>query len=141
MQGSFINALFVKEPTGTFSDGYVFRTPLDLVEARQDSDIGYWHCDLSNDERLTWTNKVYELFGLPLGAEAQRHWALAHYTEKSRQALERVRKFGLTRNFGFILDARIKPEGRASRWIRVLGQPVVADDGRMVALHGVKRAL
>jgi hypothetical protein len=64
---------------------------------------------------LTWTDKVYELFGLPVGAQVEREWAVTRYTEKSRDALKRVRKFGLSRNFGFILDARITPEGRASR--------------------------
>lgn len=51
-----------------------------------------------------------------------------------------MRKFGLTRDFGFILDAEIEPEGAPSRWIRVLAVPVI-DNGRLVALHGVKRAL
>ena len=141
MHGSFINAMFVEEPVGTFGEGYVFRTFPDLDGARRDPGTGYWHCDLVQHERLTWTDKVYDLFGLPVGAEVKREWAVARYTAKSRQALDRVRKFGLSRNFGFILDARIQPEGRASRWIRVLAVPVVAEDGRIVALHGVKRGL
>ena len=141
MQGSFISALYMKEPAGTFRDGYVFRTPPDLAQAQADPDNGYWRCDLADHERLTWTDKVYELFGLPSGTEVERKSAVARYTEKSRKALERVRKFGLTRRYGFILDARIKPDGGASRWLRVLAVPLAADDGRLVALHGVKRGL
>ena len=65
---------------------------------------------------------------------------MAHYSEQSRSALERVRTFGLKRNFGFILDAEITPEEAASRWIRVLAVPIL-EGRRIVGLHGVKRAL
>ena len=138
--GSFVNAMFDEEPAGTFADGYVFKTMPDLTRVRQDPDNGYWHCDVADHDSLTWSEKVYELFGLPAGGPIEREWAVAHYSEDSKSALERVRNFGLNRDFGFILDAEITPEGAASRWIRVLAVPILAD-GRVVGLHGVKRAL
>jgi PAS domain-containing protein len=137
---SFVNALFYEEPAGTFSDGYVFRAEPDLTGAQQDPDNGYWHCDVSDHDRLTWSEKVYELFGLPAGTPIDRRWAVAQYSEKSKTALERVRSFGLNRDFGFILDAEIMPEGGERRWIRVLAVPILKD-GRVAALHGLKRAI
>ena len=137
---SFINAMFYDEPAGTFLDGYVFKSLPDLTSAQLDPDNGYWHCDIAEQSSLTWSEKVYELFGLPGGTPVEREWAVERYSERSRTALEQVRSFGLKRDFGFILDAEIQPEGAASRWIRVLAVPLYADH-RVVGLHGLKRAI
>jgi len=140
MTGSFVSALFHEEPAGTFADGHVFVSAPDLTSAQQDPGIGYWHCDIADHERLTWSEKVYELFGLPAGTPIVRDWAVKRYDEYSRTALERVRKYALSRKLSFILDAEIAPEGANQRWIRVLAVPILAD-GRVVGLHGLKRAL
>jgi hypothetical protein len=141
MNGSFVNALFHDEPAGTFVDGYIFLTAPDLADPEKDHpDAGYWHCDIANQNRLTWSEKVYELFGLPAGTPVDRDWAVAHYSNHSKSALERVRRYALSRDFGFIIDVEIEPEGSGSRWIRVLATQIVKD-GRVVGLHGLKRAL
>lgn len=140
MNGSFVEALFYDEPAETFLDGHIFISAPDLTNARQNPANGYWHCDLADDESLTWSDKVYELFGLPVGAPVARDQAVSHYAEHSREALERVRTYALRRHFSFILDAEISPEGGSDRWIRVLAVPILRD-GRIVGLHGLKRAL
>ena len=140
MDGSYIDRLFYDEPAGTFSDSYIFRSSPDLTLAQQDPDKGYWHCDVAGHNSLTWSEKVYELFGLPVGTPIEREWAVARYSERSRTALQHVRNFGLRRGWGFILDAEIEPEGTANRMIRVLAVPIF-EEGRVVGLHGVKRAL
>jgi hypothetical protein len=137
---SFVDALFYDEPAGTFSDGYIFRSAPDLTSAIDDPDIGYWHCDIADHDRLTWSGKVYELFGLPNGVPVERAAAVACYSEQSRSVLEQVRTFGLNRKFGFILDAEIRPKGTHDRWIRVLAVPILSGD-QVVGLHGLKRAL
>jgi hypothetical protein len=140
MMGSFVNALFFDEPAGTFLGGHVFASSPDLSDAANDPDSGYWHCDIADHEKLTWSEKVYELFGLPIGAPIERDSAVAHYSEPSRNALERVRSYALRCKFGFILDAAISSEEAGSRWIRVLAVPIL-EEGRVVGLHGLKRAL
>ena len=92
MDRSFVNALFYEEPAGTFSDGYVFRTEPDLTGAQQDPDNGYWHCDVADHDRLTWSEKVYELFGLPAGTPIERDWAVERYSEGIRLYRERAFK-------------------------------------------------
>ena len=140
MDGSFVDAMFYDEPPGAFAGGYIFRSAPDLTSAIDDPDNGYWHCDIADDDKLTWSEKVYELFGLAAGTPVERDWAVARYSDASKSTLERVRTYGLNRKFGFILDAQITPQGADERWIRVLAVPIMTE-GRVVGLHGLKRAL
>ena len=140
MAGSLVNDLFYGEPAGTFSHGHIFAHAPELAAAQGDPALGYWHCDIADHDRLTWSEKVYDLFGLPSGDPVQRDWAVARYSERSKTALQKVRNYALGRKFGFILDAEISPEGAGNRWIRVLAVPIV-EDNRVDGLHGLKRSL
>lgn len=138
MKGPFACRLYAEEPSGTFAHGHVVASVPDLTAAKQDP--GYWHCDLAHRDRLTWSERVYALFGLPNGAPVTREWAAGCYAEPSKVVLERVRTYAIDRKLGFILDAAIIPEGMGERWIRVLAVPILRN-GRVVGLHGLKRAL
>jgi hypothetical protein len=137
---SFAIALFYDDPPGTFADGHVFLSKPNLTAALEDRANGYWHCDLKQNDKLTWSKKVYELFGLPEGTRAERDWVVSRYVDVSRAALEKVRTYALRRKYGFILDAVIRTDGAGDKCIRILAYPVLFR-GRVVALHGLKRAL
>ena len=142
MKDSFVYSLFQEQPLGAFEDGFVFVIAPDLVGAEEDPRLGYWHCDIAHDDKLTWSEKVYALFGLPDGTPVVRDWAVARYTEPSKSTLERVRGYALRRKLGFILDAAIHREEGGHRWIRVLAVPILAkSSGRVVGVHGLKRPL
>ena len=137
---SLVTELFYGEPAGTFSDGHIFARAPELDCARADPALGYWHCDIADHDRLTWSEKVYDLFGLSSGDPVERDWAVARYSEHSRNALKKVRNYALGHKFGFILDAEISHQAAATRWIRVLAVPIV-EANRVVGLHGLKRSL
>ena len=139
-KGSFVNSLFYDEPAGTFSNGYVFINAPEIDSDQRNPEVGYWHCDIEHHERLTWSDKVYELFGLADRAQVEREWALSRYSPISKVTLAKVRGFALRRKCGFILDAEICAEGADDRWIRVLAVPILTRE-RIVGLHGLKRAL
>jgi len=138
--GSFVHRLFYDEPAGTFSHGHIFVHAPDITDDQREPEIGYWHCDIAHGDRLAWSDKVYELFGLPTGAPVDRNAALARYSEVSKSALERVRSFAISRKLGFILDADLSLGQGEIRWIRVLAIPILSR-GAVVAVHGLKRAL
>ena len=138
-----IHELFFGEPAGRFALGHVFRSTQAFAAADQvpaSDDVGRWRCDITDHDKLTWTETVYELFGLPADAQVERDEAVARYSDHSRSVLERLRTFAITRGCGFILDAAIHPKGEENRWIRILAVPIL-ENNRVVALQGLKRAL
>jgi len=133
--------LFLSEPAGRFALGHVFSGNKAFVEpARVNEGIGHWRCDITDDNRLTWSEEVYDLFGIPAGTPVKRDDAVAHYSEQSKGVLDRVRAFAINRKCGFILYAMISADGGSNRWIRLIAFPIL-NAGRVVGLQGLKRAL
>ena len=137
-----LQKLYFQEPAGRFGLGHIlgvaaFDEDLDRLER---SGVGRWRCDLTRNDELTWTSRVYEIFGLPSAARVTREEVVARYREHSLGVLERLRTYAINRKCGFILDAEIHPQDDCSHWIRILAAPVV-ENGRVVALHGFKRVL
>ena len=141
MQNSFVFSLFRDRPLGTFEDGYVFGIAPDMEGAEDETDAGYWRCDITQGEKLTWSDQVYAMFGVGVGTTVSRDWAVDRYTEPSKSTLERVRTYALRRKLGFIIDAAIRADFGGHRWIRVLAVPIISNrSGRVVGLHGLKRS-
>ena len=139
--GLLADVLFREGSVQTFREGYVFRAGQGAKGAQQDrSDWGYWACDVADQDRLAWSDKVHDLFGLPVDVPVDRDWAVGRYKAHSQSTLQRVRDYALRHALGFILDAEIEPEGGCPRWIRVLAVPV-CENGQIARLYGLKRAL
>jgi PAS domain-containing protein len=99
--------------------------------------IGLWECTLS-DNALSWTDGVFDLFGLPRGAVLARDEVAALYAEPSRAAMERLRAHAIKHRRGFTLDAEIVPVIGPPKWMRLIAAPVCV--GRQVVrLHGIKQ--
>ena len=132
---------FVARAAGRFFVGHVFRAEESIPGGEQPTaeGIGYWRCDIAEDDRLSWDDRVYELFGLPAGTVVNRKMALRCYSKGSQLGLDRLRSFSIRYQCGFIFDAVMMPEAGA-RWMRLLSVPIVSN-GQLVALHGLKREL
>lgn len=112
--------------------------PVDEGELAQ-LGIGRWKCDLPQD-RLTWSEKVYDIFGLPRNVEVTRAEAVTFYCEHSRSVMERLRADAIGKGRGFILDAEIRPGHGEPRWMRLIAYPV-RDKDRVVSLQGLKQLI
>jgi len=97
---------------------------------------GCWECDLA-DNSLIWSGGVYDIFGLPRGAQVTREEAVALYSEESRAAMDRLRTYAIKHRRGFTLDAEIRPAAGERRWMRLIAAPICNGD-RVVRLHGLK---
>jgi len=98
--------------------------------------VGRWSCDLP-DERLEWSDAVFDIFGLPRGAVITRPETVALYCEHSRAAMERLRTHAIRHRRGFTLDARIVPAQGQPRWMRLIAAPV-CEGNRVIRLEGIK---
>ena len=99
--------------------------------------IGAWSCDLAN-ERLDWTDGVFDIFGLTSVDALDRESAIELYSEESRELLERKRSQAIENRDGFTLDASIvRPDG-IERWIRITAA-TRGSNGRTEMLFGMKQ--
>jgi len=102
--------------------------------------MGRWECELS-DDRLTWSDEVYDLFGVPRGTRVTRAEALTYYGDHSRAAMERLRAAAIEQNRAFVIDTEMRPgHGQARCWMRVVGAPV-SEKGKVKRLQGFKQIL
>lgn len=105
--------------------------------AAQAAAIGAWECHLAK-ETLTWTDGVYDLFGLRRGSEIQRSSILDLYEERSRREMDRLRSSAIGSGQGFALDCRIIAASGEKRWMRlVVG--VGYQHGRPYRIFGSKQ--
>jgi diguanylate cyclase (GGDEF)-like protein/PAS domain S-box-containing protein len=99
--------------------------------------IGAWSCDLASD-RLSWTDGVFDMFGLSSQRPLDRRETVELYSEESRERLERKRIEAITNGTGFTLDANIVGRDGAARWIRITAA-TRSDNGRTRTLYGMKQ--
>lgn len=105
--------------------------------AAQAAAIGAWECHLAK-ETLTWTDGVYDLFGLRRGSEIQRSSILDLYEERSRREMNQLRSSAIGSGQDFALDCRIIAADGEKRWMRlVVG--VGYQQGRPYRIFGSKQ--
>lgn len=112
--------------------------PMDLYDqAASLVPMGAWSCDLAS-ERLTWTNGVFDIFGLSADRAPERRETVELFDEESRERLDRKRTKAIESCSGFTLDAGIvRPDG-AKRWIRITAS-TRGSNGRVDTLFGMKQ--
>ena len=99
--------------------------------------IGVWECDLATG-RLTWTDMVYDIFGIPRGAPVDRETTLRLYEPSSRREMERLRAEAINSGTGFELDIQIKLAVSEVRWVRLTAL-VEQEAGQSVRIFGTKQ--
>ena len=110
---------------------------VDIIVPERPARLGKWECDLADNNRLSWSDEVYNIFDIPIGATVAREESAALYCEGSRAAMEKLRAYAIKHRRGFTLDVEIQPAKAPRRWMRLIAAPVCADD-RVIKLQGLK---
>ncbi|MEG3179876.1 PAS domain-containing protein [Sphingomonas sp. LT1P40] len=95
-----------------------------------------WQCDLT-DNSLTWSEGVYDLFGLPRDAPPDRALTVGMYLPESRAELERLRSAAIAELGSFTFEAQIQRADGEIRWMRITAD-VVCENGVARYLYGTK---
>lgn len=95
-----------------------------------------WQCDL-RDDSLTWSEGVYDLFGLPRGCALDRDAIVAMYLPESQAELARLRSAAIAACGSFTFEAQIRRADGAVRWMRITAD-VVTENGVARYLYGTK---
>jgi PAS domain S-box-containing protein len=95
-----------------------------------------WQCDL-RDDSLTWSEGVYDLFGLPRGSALERDAIVAMYLPESQAELARLRGAAIAACGSFTFEARIRRADGEVRWMRITAD-VVTEKGVARYLYGTK---
>lgn len=99
--------------------------------------IGVWECDLAT-RRLTWTDGVYDIFGLPRGSRVTREMVLPLYDPASRRDMERLRQHAIETKSGFTMEVRIRDLRGTFKWVRLTAE-VEVENGVAVRIFGLKQ--
>jgi PAS domain-containing protein len=95
-----------------------------------------WQCDLLDDS-LTWSDGVYDLFGLPRRAGVRREDIVAMYLPESQAELARLRSAAVASLGSFTFEAQIRRADGELRWMRVTAD-VACENGVARYLYGTK---
>lgn len=141
----------LSSPVSTPTSGAAGQTPIDRMNASEDIEhlkkifdrcskaarIGVWECNLP-DERLFWTDVVYELFDLEPGTPLVRDDIVALYSSSSAAELNRLRSLAIEERGSFTLDADILTARGNRRWIRITAT-VECEHDKPVRIFGLKQ--
>jgi hypothetical protein len=141
---SILESWLLREEPRHFVLGHILRRSTEFGwvsdDELADKGIGTWECDLLQQNKLTWSGAVYDIFGFSQGSDVSRDQAVASYCTPSREILERIRSYAIDHSRAFILDAEINAAAGMQRWMRIVAEPVVSDQG-VVGLRGLKLPL
>jgi len=99
--------------------------------------IGIWSCSLP-DERLVWTDGVYDLFQLPRGSTIDRAQVLRMYEPESARRMQELRAQAIATLGDFNFDAEIVTARGEHRWMRITAT-VDGVDGVARRIFGMKQ--
>lgn len=108
-----------------------------LERASATARIGIWSCTLP-DERLIWTNGVYDIFELPRGSLVDRGTTLGMYTPDSARQMQALRAEAIATCGDFNFDAEITTSKGNHRWMRITAT-VDGVDGKARRIFGMKQ--
>lgn len=113
------------------------RSQTQLLEAQRLARLGSWRYDAIED-RIEWSNSLYELMGLPLGVPldgVEAHIRDLYVPEDAARLSAAVER-ALTEGEPYELEVEVNPGRADAHCLMARGRPVRDENDRVVALEG-----
>ncbi|MEO0815510.1 MAG: PAS domain-containing protein, partial [Myxococcota bacterium] len=107
-----------------------------LLMAEELAQVGHWHANLKL-EKLTWSDEVFKIHGLPRGEEPNLADAINFYHPDDREKVNRHLQEAIASRRGFSFELRLVRIDGAVRIVESRGRTEVDDEGVVVGLFGV----
>ncbi len=106
-----------------------------IAQTERMARVGGWEFDLATS-KLSWSDELYRISGLPIGREVTIESALAFYPEQARAELRDALAKMLVSKSSFDLQLPYMPRTGEARWVHIIGEVEVVED-KATRLFGV----
>ena len=104
-----------------------------LQEVGQIAKLGGWQIDLASGS-LTWTDEVFRIHELAVGAQPSIEEAIAYYLPEAQQAIRKAIETAIATGTGFDMEFQLRTARGNLRWVHAIGRvDVNADQTKTVA--------
>jgi diguanylate cyclase (GGDEF)-like protein len=107
-----------------------------FVTAEKAAQIGSWEIDITSMD-LTWSNGVYEMYGVPLGKAVTVDDAIAAYAMADRDTVSSLVEAAIEKGEPFEFEADLEHQGGTVRRVQSRGEFIKGDDKSPDRLVGV----
>ncbi|WP_421774233.1 PAS domain S-box protein [Gracilimonas sp.] len=107
-----------------------------LKDTNKLASVGGWEFDLKTQE-LFWTDEVYRIHELPLGANLNVDEAINFYAEEDQPIVTEAINHAIETGEGFDLELTLISAKGNRKWVRSIGETQVDEQGEPYKLYGV----
>lgn len=113
------------------------RSKQDLELAVRGGNIGIWHWNLRTG-KVEWSERTYELFGIPAGTEITHDRVMAALYPDDRETVDAAVRALLERGIEYHVENRIVRADGSTHWVEAIGRAVQEPEtGEVVGVRGV----
>lgn len=98
--------------------------------------MGLWEMNLETDS-VYWSNEVYHIHELPIGAPVPTKEAINYYHPNSKEIIEHAIHKAIHEGIGYDLELQIITAKKNVKWVRAIGIPQTSDNLKIVSVGGL----
>ncbi|WP_289024164.1 PAS domain-containing protein [uncultured Salegentibacter sp.] len=104
-------------------------------EIEKAADVGHWSYNIGSGE-VTWSKKVYEIYGLSEKEPIDFERAIEFYSETSQKKIKNAVKDAIEKGLEYRLKLQLVDAKNNRKWVRAIGTPLLRK-GKCIQIFGI----